>query len=76
MEECARKRANVIYHDPYIPEVVDEHGKKWVGVALTDELLEQADCVVFTTKHLCFDAEHIVETVSYTHLTLPTNYSV
>ena len=61
MEECARKRANVIYHDPYIPEVVDEHGKKWVGVALTDELLEQADCVVFTTKHLCFDAEHIVE---------------
>jgi len=61
MEECAKKRANVLYHDPYIPEVVDEHGKKWTGVALTDELLENADCVVFTTAHSCFDVEHIVE---------------
>ncbi len=61
MEECAKKRANVLYHDPYIPEVVDEHGKKWTGVALTDELLESADCVVFTTAHSCFDVEHIVE---------------
>ena len=61
MQECARKRANVLYHDPYIPEVVDEHGKKWVGVALTDELLEKADCVVFTTAHSCFDVENIVK---------------
>jgi len=61
MEECAKKRAKVLYHDPYIPEVVDEHGKKWTGVALTDELLENADCVVFTTAHSCFDVEHIVE---------------
>jgi UDP-N-acetyl-D-glucosamine dehydrogenase len=61
MEECAKKRAKVLYHDPYIPEVVDEHGKKWTGVALTDDLLESADCVVFTTAHSCFDVEHIVE---------------
>ncbi len=61
MEECAKKRANVLYHDPYIPEVVDEHGKKWTATALTDELLESADCVVFTTAHSCFDIEHIVE---------------
>ncbi len=61
MEECAKKRANVLYYDPYIPEVVDEHGKKWTAVALTDELLESADCVVFTTAHSCFDVEHIVE---------------
>jgi len=61
MEECAKKRANVLYHDPYIPEVVDEHGKKWEGVELTDELLARADCVVFTTAHSCFDVEHIVE---------------
>jgi UDP-N-acetyl-D-glucosamine dehydrogenase len=61
MEECAKKRAKVLYHDPYIPEVVDEHRKKWTGVALTDELLESADCVVFTTAHSCFDVKHIVE---------------
>ena len=61
MQECAKKRANVLYHDPYIPEVVDEHGKKWIAVALTDELLESADCVVFTTAHSCFDVDHIVE---------------
>ena len=61
MEECAKKRAKVLYHDPYIPEVIDEHGKKWTGVALTDELLENADCVVFTTAHSCFDVDHIVD---------------
>nr|WP_256254771.1 UDP binding domain-containing protein [Treponema phagedenis] len=61
MEECAKKRANVIYHDPYIKECVDDNGKKWIGVELTDELLKKADCVVFTTNHSCFEIEHIVE---------------
>ena len=60
MEECAKKRANVIYHDPYINECIDDHGKKWIGMDLTDELLVKADCVVFTTNHSCFDIEHIV----------------
>ncbi|WP_029409397.1 nucleotide sugar dehydrogenase [Treponema pedis] len=61
MEECAKKKANVIYHDPYISECMDDNGKKWVGVKLTDDLLQRADCVVFTTNHSCFDVEHIVE---------------
>ena len=61
MHEVAKKGANVLYHDPYIPEVVDEYGKKWVGVELTDEIIEKADCVVFTTNHSCFDVDHIVE---------------
>lgn len=60
MEECAKKRANVLYHDPYIRECMDDNGKKWIGTDLTDKLLEQADCVVFTTNHSCFDIEHIV----------------
>lgn len=62
MEECARKRAKVLYHDPYIPEVEDEQGHRWTGVPLTDELIREADCVVFTTKHSCFDVQHIVDT--------------
>ena len=61
MEECAKKRANVIYHDPYIKECIDDNGKKWIGTDLNDELLKKADCVVFTTNHSCFDVEHIVE---------------
>jgi UDP-N-acetyl-D-glucosamine dehydrogenase len=61
MEQVAQKGAEVLYYDPYIPEVMDEHNKKWMGVELSDELLEKVDCVVFTTNHSCFDVEHIVD---------------
>jgi UDP-N-acetyl-D-glucosamine dehydrogenase len=61
MEHVEKKGAKVLYHDPYIPEVIDEHGKIWKGVELTDELLEEVDCVVFTTNHACFDVDHIIE---------------
>jgi UDP-N-acetyl-D-glucosamine dehydrogenase len=61
MDLVAKKGANVLYFDPFIPEVRDEHGKTYKSVALTDELLENADCVVFTTNHSCFDVKHIVE---------------
>jgi len=61
MSLVAHKGAKVLYHDPYIPEVMDEHGHHWQGVELTDEILSAADCVVFTTNHSCFDVEHIVE---------------
>ncbi|MHB0896048.1 MAG: nucleotide sugar dehydrogenase [Spirochaetales bacterium] len=60
MEQVARKGAKVIYHDPYITEVVDEQGTVWRGVELTDEVLATADCVVFTTNHSCFDVPKIV----------------
>jgi UDP-N-acetyl-D-glucosamine dehydrogenase len=60
MEQVAKKGARVLYHDPHIPEVTDEHGRHYESVDLTDELLAQADCVVFTTKHSCFDVERIV----------------
>jgi len=60
MELVARKGGIVTYHDPYIPDVVDEHGKKWVGVELTDEAISAADCIVFTTNHACFDVDSIV----------------
>jgi UDP-N-acetyl-D-glucosamine dehydrogenase len=60
MEQVAKKGATVSYHDPYISEVVDEHGHVWTGVALSDEVLAKADCVVFTTNHACFDVDRIV----------------
>jgi len=61
MSLVAHKGAKVLYHDPYIPEVMDEHGHQWKGVELTDKMLASADCVVFTTNHSCFDVEHILE---------------
>jgi UDP-N-acetyl-D-glucosamine dehydrogenase len=60
MEQVAHKGAKVIYHDPYIPEVADEHGHRWIGVELTDDVVAKADCVVFTTNHACFDVDRIV----------------
>jgi len=61
MHEVARKGAEVLYYDPYIPEVIDEYGRKWTSTPLADDLIEKVDCVVFATNHSCFDVEHIVE---------------
>jgi UDP-N-acetyl-D-glucosamine dehydrogenase len=60
MEQVAKKGACVMYHDPYIPDVTDDHGIHYRGVELTDESISNADCVVFTTNHSCFDVERIV----------------
>lgn len=62
MEQVAKKGANVIYHDPYISSIRDGKGNEYKSIALTDEILRKADCVVFTTNHSCFDVPHIVET--------------
>jgi len=61
MEQVTKKGAKVLYHDPYISEVTDDHGKHYISSELTDELITSADCVVFTTNHSCFDAKRIVE---------------
>jgi UDP-N-acetyl-D-glucosamine dehydrogenase len=61
MELVKKKGGNVIYHDPYIAEVIDEHGNFYKGSELTDKLLENSDCVVITTNHTCFDAKRIKE---------------
>lgn len=64
MEQVAKKGAVVMYHDPYIAEVTDHTGKKYIGKQLTDTLLKSVDCVVFTTNHSCFNVEHIVNTAN------------
>jgi len=61
MEQVAKKGARVIYHDPYIPEVIDEQGNHYSSSPLSEELLKNADCVVFTTNHSCFDPERITD---------------
>ena len=61
MEQVAKKGAKVLYHDPYIAEVTDEHGKYYIGSELTTELLSNVDCVVITTNHSCFDEKWVTE---------------
>jgi UDP-N-acetyl-D-glucosamine dehydrogenase len=61
MEQVAKKGGTVIYHDPYIKQVTDEKGRSYTCAELTDDLLESADCVVFTTNHSGFDVKHILE---------------
>jgi UDP-N-acetyl-D-glucosamine dehydrogenase len=73
MEQVARKGAFVLFHDPYVPEVVDEHGIHYKNSEMTDELIASADCVVFTTNHKCFDIEHIIEKA---HLVVDTRNAV
>ena len=60
MRLVSHKGAKVIYHDPYIPQLVDEYGRNLQSVDLNDELLASVDCIVFTTNHSCFDVDHIV----------------
>ncbi|MEX2529740.1 MAG: nucleotide sugar dehydrogenase [Gemmatimonadota bacterium] len=60
IEELERLGAEVRYHDPYIARI-EEDGRSWQSVELTDEELEEADCVVLVTDHDVFDLERIFE---------------
>ena len=53
--------ADVVYHDPYVPEW-REDGVIRQSQALTDELLSNADAVVILTDHTDFDYAWILET--------------
>jgi UDP-N-acetyl-D-glucosamine dehydrogenase len=61
IDQTARKLAEVMYHDPYIPEITTEEGRMFKSPPLTDELVKNADCVVFVTAHSCFDVPGIVK---------------
>ncbi|HEX6693876.1 MAG TPA: nucleotide sugar dehydrogenase [Longimicrobiales bacterium] len=52
--------ASVIYHDPHCPVIEDDGHTKLDGLpmhshAMTDELLESADCVIIVTDHSSID---------------------
>ncbi|MFN6963545.1 MAG: nucleotide sugar dehydrogenase [Pyrinomonadaceae bacterium] len=53
--------ANVVYHDPHVPEVTFDHaytigdGEPLYNQELTDELLTSSDCVVICTEHSSVD---------------------
>jgi nucleotide sugar dehydrogenase len=52
--------ADVLYHDPHVPEFRD-HGLSMVNAPLTDELLAECDLVVVLTDHAAIDFNRVVE---------------
>jgi UDP-N-acetyl-D-glucosamine dehydrogenase len=57
--------ADVIYHDPYVPEVTFDHaytigdGEPLYNQELTDDLLKESDCVVICTEHSTVDYNRV-----------------
>jgi UDP-N-acetyl-D-glucosamine dehydrogenase len=59
IELLEKKGAEVIINDPYIPSFKHK-GKEYVSVVWENEI-KNADIVVITTDHSCYDYESIVE---------------
>ena len=59
MDITAHKGGIVSYHDPYIPSVSTNEGRKFTSADLSAEVLAKADCVVLTTNHKDFDLDFI-----------------
>jgi UDP-N-acetyl-D-glucosamine dehydrogenase len=59
--------ANVVYHDPFVPEVTFDHaytigdGEPLYNLDLTDDLLKTSDCVVICTEHSNVDYDRVCE---------------
>ena len=59
MHITSKKGGIVTYHDPFIPEVRMHYDTMLSSVALTPDLLREADVVVLTTNHSVFDVSFI-----------------
>jgi UDP-N-acetyl-D-glucosamine dehydrogenase len=59
--------AEVVYHDPFVPEVTFDHaytigdGEPLYNQELTDELISSSDCVVICTEHSDVDYKRVCE---------------
>ncbi|MFZ2881218.1 MAG: UDP binding domain-containing protein, partial [Phototrophicaceae bacterium] len=56
------KGAHVVYHDPFVPSLRLEDGRKLTSTAYSDALLADADCVVVVTDHSVIDYSHVKST--------------
>ena len=59
--------AEVVYHDPFVPEVTFDHaytigdGEPLTNNELTDELIKQCDCTIICTEHSDVDYAKVCE---------------
>ncbi len=56
-----KKKAELIYHDPYVPEFTVNDGKTYHSQPLTRDLLKGVDGVVILTDHRGIDYRWVVE---------------
>ena len=61
------KGAEVVYHDPFVPEVTFDHAYT-IGEAeplknseLTDQLLKESDCTIICTEHSAIDYKKVCD---------------
>jgi UDP-N-acetyl-D-glucosamine dehydrogenase len=54
------KGAQVVYHDPHVPQITMDHGVLR-SVPFSDALLQGSDCTVIVTDHSDFDCPRIVD---------------
>ena len=53
--------AQVSYHDPHVPSLRLENGHTFSSETLSDDWLQQADCVIIITDHSAYDWTRVVE---------------
>jgi UDP-N-acetyl-D-glucosamine dehydrogenase len=66
IDQLRKRRGDVVYHDPYIPEFrldTEEH-ELMRSVELTEEEIANADCVVIVTDHRQIDYRWVAERAS------------
>ncbi len=61
IEQLRKKGADVVYHDPHVPDLAEEIEGELRSVELTEAEVLGADCVVVLTAHSIFDWEWIGE---------------
>ena len=65
IDRLRAKGANVSYHDPFVAEMrfddahIEATGEPLSSVALTDEQLQAADCVIIVTDHSGIDYQRV-----------------
>ena len=62
IENLEKYGADVFYNDPYIPEFIEKKNeKRYQAIELTEVNLKNADLVIITTMHTCYDYELIAK---------------
>ncbi len=55
--------ASVVFHDPFVPVIVDSVGRQRFSVDLTEELLAGSTCAIVLADHSKMDWQFIVDSV-------------
>lgn len=59
-----QRGADVVFHDPFVPQIRLEDDAIMKSTDYSDALLQEADCVVIVTDHTSYDWQHIVDNTS------------